>query len=123
MPRLLAVKTMKDERGSLSVIEDELGFAIRRVFYIHDVKAPRGGHGHKRARIAMVAAHGEIRVRVQSPEGDSEFLLSTPESCLLLEPEDWHQMHFSPGAVLLVLASEKYDPDDYFYEPYRKGTP
>jgi hypothetical protein len=37
-----------------------------------------------------------------------------------LYPEDYHSMHsFSKDAVLLVLASEYYDSNDYIYEPYR----
>ena len=35
-------------------------------------------------------------------------------------PEDFHTMHsFKGNAILLVLASEFYNPKDYIYEPYR----
>ena len=45
---------------------------------------------------------------------EEEFLLDNPEKCLILYPEDWHKMyHFSPDAVLMVLASEFYSETDY----------
>ena len=43
-------------------------------------------------------------------------MLSKPNQILLLEPEDWHTMDFSADAVLLVLASEHYDKEDYIHE-------
>ena len=45
--------------------------------------------------------------------------LASPGRLLIVEPEDWHLMRdFSEDAILLVLASESYDPDDYVYERY-----
>lgn len=50
-----------------------------------------------------------------------DFVLSNPNRCLVLETYDWHEMHsFSKDAILLVLASESFDPDDYIYEPYKE---
>ncbi len=46
-------------------------------------------------------------------------MLDTPDKCLILEPKDWHQMHsFTEDAILMVLASEFYTPEDYIYERY-----
>lgn len=47
------------------------------------------------------------------------FNLDSPDKCLILEPEDWHEMYnFSPDATLLVLGSPAFDPSDYIYDPY-----
>jgi hypothetical protein len=119
MPRIVSLRTFKDDRGSLTVVEKETGFAIRRVFYIYDVKSARGGHGHKRTRTALIAVSGTVVVKGQSPVKDFEYVLESPDQCVLLEVEDWHTMEFSQGAVLLVLASEEFSPSDYFYEKYR----
>lgn len=119
MAKLISIKTIRDPRGSLSVIERETGFPIRRVFYIFDVKLPRGGHGHKRTRTALIALNGTVTVSGQTPSEDFSYDLTSPDQCVLLEVEDWHEMRFTPGAILLVLASEEYSPDDYFYEKYR----
>lgn len=119
MPKLIKARTFTDHRGSLSVIERELGFPVRRVFYIYGVHKKRGGHGHKKTKTALIAAHGQVVVRGQAPDSDFAFELRSPDQVLVLEVEDWHEMEFSPGAVLLVLASEEFSPDDYFYEKYR----
>jgi hypothetical protein len=48
-----------------------------------------------------------------------DFVLSDPQSCLLLETKDWHTMHsFSKNTILLVLASEYFDKEDYINAPY-----
>jgi len=120
MAKVIPIRTFRDERGSLSVIEKEIGFPIRRVFYIFDVKKPRGGHGHKRSKTALIALNGQVIVPGQSPRENFSFTLSSPDQCLLLDVEDWHEMIFSPESILLVLASEEYSADDYFYEKYRK---
>lgn len=40
MPSLVDLKTVRQSRGSLTVIEKVLPFAVKRIFYIYDV--PRG---------------------------------------------------------------------------------
>jgi hypothetical protein len=119
MPKLLLLPSFQDSRGSLTVIEKELSFSIERVFYIYDVTAKRGGHGHKHNKLAFVSLNGEVTVTGQSPDNDFCYVLNSPSQCLLLNPEDWHEMSFTKGSILLVLASHRYDKDDYFYEPYR----
>lgn len=120
MPQLLKLPTMSDPRGSLTVMEKVLPFAIERLFFIHQVTAPRGGHRHKKCRMALVALSGPARIYVQSPNKDHEFLLTQPDQCLLIEPEDWHTMdQFTSHTTLLVLASMGYDKEDYIYEKYR----
>ena len=48
------------------------------------------------------------------PYEEETVLLDTPEKGLYIGPYIWREMFdFSPGAVLLVLASHYYDPADY----------
>lgn len=119
MAQLIKARTFVDYRGSLSVVEREIGFPIRRIFYIYGVKEKRGGHGHRRTKTALIAVHGEVIVSGQTPTEDFCVRLDSPDQCLLLEVEDWHEMEFSEDGVLLVLASEEFSKDDYFYEKYR----
>jgi hypothetical protein len=51
------------------------------------------------------------------------FLLNRPYQGLLVVPGIWRTLDdFSSGSVCLVLASEKYDPEDYIrnYEEFLK---
>ena len=50
---------------------------------------------------------------------NESFFMNSRDKALLLFPEDFHIMRdFSTDCILLVLASELYDPKDYIFEPY-----
>lgn len=117
---ILDLQTIKDTRGDLTVIENVLPFSIARVFYIYNVAyAERGGHRHKNTRQAAVCITGSCTIYMDNGKIKEKFVLNNPNKCLLIEPQDWHTMtDFSPNAVLLVFASEKYNKDDYIYEKY-----
>jgi hypothetical protein len=121
MPELVDLDTFSDHRGSLTVIEKILPFEIRRVFYIYGVDgSTRGRHRHHRTVQAAICLNGSCVISNDNGRKQESFLLDSPARCLILHPEDYHVMHsFSHGAILLVLASEEYDPTDYIHEPYR----
>ena len=119
MAALIQLPSNSDPRGSLTVVENELPFSIKRVFYIHQIpdNTVRGGHGHIRNHLGMVSVHGACQIRVRNAAGEKIFKLENPQQLLYLKPEDWHEMSsFQNECVLLVMASEKYDKEDYFYE-------
>lgn len=120
MPKLIEIKTFKDERGSLTVLEDNIPFDIKRVFYIYDVdNSIRGNHRHHKTIQAAICIKGSCIIKNDNGNNKNEYLLDSPNKCLLLYPEDYHSMSsFKNDAILLVLASEKFDPEDYIYEPY-----
>ena len=69
----------------------------------------------------LAVLHGRVDIEVQSPTSSAHFVLASPDIGLHLAPEDWHRMRFGRAAVLLVIASLGYDPDDYITEPYAHG--
>jgi len=104
----------------LTVIEHQVPFPIKRIFYIYGVDdSVRGGHRHHKTRQAAICLHGSCIVSNNDGHKKEDFLLDHPNKCLILEPTDWHIMHhFTPDAVFLVFASELFDPKDYIYEKY-----
>lgn len=122
MAEIIDLKTFLDTRGSLTVMEKVLPFDIRRVFYIYGVDdSQRGMHRHKVTIQAAIALQGSCKIKVQRPEKESVeiFELKSPGTCLILQPEDYHWMlDFTPDCILIVFASEYYEPSDYIYEPY-----
>lgn len=120
MARLTQLKTFKDPRGSLTVIEKVIPFDIKRVFYIYGVDdSVRGKHRHHKTWQAAVCIKGHCTISNNDGEKRESFLLDNPETCLILEPRDFHSMHdFSPDAVLIVMASTYFDSSDYIYEDY-----
>ncbi len=121
MAKMIDLKTFTDARGNLTVIEKVLPFDIRRIFYIYGVdNSVRGGHRHHKTYQAAICIQGRCIVSNDDGSHREIFELNKPSKCLLLEPKDWHQMHdFTPDAILMVLASELFDPNDYIYEKYR----
>lgn len=121
MANLIQIPTIKDERGTLTVIENILPFDIKRVFYIYDVGSKRGGHRHILNQMALISLNGSVEIYVQSSNKDFNFRLDSPDKVLILAPEDWHTMdNFTKGSILLVLNSHSWDKNDYVHEPYRK---
>ncbi|KGR90039.1 dTDP-6-deoxy-3,4-keto-hexulose isomerase [Ureibacillus massiliensis 4400831 = CIP 108448 = CCUG 49529] len=116
--QIIQINSLSDERGSLSVIESnkQIPFEIRRVFYIFSTKENirRGFHAHYKTRQALVSVSGTCKVFLDNTIRKEEVILDSPNKVLILEPNDWHEMYdFSDDCVLLVLASEHYDSNDY----------
>lgn len=120
MAYIIDLKTFTDKRGNLTVIEKVLPFAIKRVFYIYGVDdSIRGGHRHHKTIQAAICIKGECKIYNNDSKGKKVYNLNKPSSCLILEPQDWHQMYdFSKDAILMVFASEYYDENDYIFQKY-----
>lgn len=121
MAHIIDLETHTDSRGKLTVIENVLPFTIRRVFYIYGVdNSVRGGHRHHKTVQAAVCIQGECKIFSSDGKVETIFHLDKPSKCVLLQPSDWHKMYdFSENAILMVLASEKFDEKDYIYEKYQ----
>ncbi len=105
-------------KGDISVVEngDTVPFDVRRLYYLYDVPGgvSRGGHAHKNLYQLIVAASGSFSVTLDDGNVKRTFMLNRPYQGLLVKPGIWRVLDdFSSGSVCLVLASEKYDADDY----------
>jgi dTDP-4-dehydrorhamnose 3,5-epimerase-like enzyme len=115
---LISFKTLGDERGSLIALEENYNtpFAIKRVYYIFDTKegVRRGFHAHIDLKQIAICVKGSCTFVLDNGKNREEIVLDSPDSGLLIEGLVWREMYnFSPDCVLLVLASEHYDEDDY----------
>ncbi|MDP9077360.1 MAG: FdtA/QdtA family cupin domain-containing protein [Bacteroidota bacterium] len=120
MAHLVDLNTFTDKRGNLTVIEKSISFDIKRIFYIYGVDdSVRGGHRHHKTVQAAICIQGSCTIYSNDNAKEERFVLDTPSKCLILNPADWHQMYdFSNNAILMVLASEYFDPQDYIYDKY-----
>jgi serine acetyltransferase len=114
-----------DLRGNLTFGEHaaHLPFVPRRYFVILDVpdKEIRGEHAHRSLQQFLVCLRGSVRVMVDDGRDRDEVALDRPDLGLYVPPRVWAaQFHYTADAVLLVLASDPYDPDDYIrsYEEF-----
>lgn len=119
---LFSLTRADDLRGSLvaaDFADTELPFVPQRFFTVFGVpsKEIRGSHAHLRCEQVLVCLQGSVRALVDSGGARQEFLLNRPEVALYMGPMIWGtQYHYSSDAVVLVLASHPYDPDDYIRE-------
>jgi hypothetical protein len=118
---LRRLPSVVDLRGALShgEVPSELPFAPRRFFLVYDVptREVRGEHAHKELDELLICVNGEIAIAVDDGEHRGELVLDRPDVALRLPPMVWsRQYRYSPDAVLLVLASDPYDADDYIRE-------
>ncbi len=123
---LFTLQTHGDERGSLVALEEfeNIPFSVKRVYYMFETLANvvRGGHAHKRLRQVVIAVRGSCRFSLDDGSERIELLLDNPKQALLIEPMIYHEMYdFSEDCVLLALANELFDEDDYIrsYEQFK----
>lgn len=107
-----------DDRGQLIALEEskEIPFAIKRVYYMYDtVKGVRRGfHSHRTLEQILICIHGSCKILLDDGIEKRNVLLNVPYEGIYIGPDIWREMYdFSPDAVLLVLASQLYDENDY----------
>ena len=77
-------------------------------------EAARGAHAHKTLQQFMVATSGSVHVTMDDGVNRKTFVLDRPWKGLLVVPGLWRTLdNFSGGTVCMVLASEKYQVEDY----------
>ncbi|SLJ84847.1 WxcM-like domain-containing protein [Psychrobacter sp. DAB_AL43B] len=107
-----------DDRGSLVALEagSTIPFPIKRVYYIFATQkdVARGFHAHYNLKQVAICITGKCRMVLDDGKTREEAWLDSPTKGLLIGDLVWREMHdFSDDCVLLVLASEHYDEDDY----------
>ncbi len=115
---LIRLPEVVDMRGTLNYgeINSHLPFTPKRFFSIQNVpgKEVRGEHAHKWLHQFLICLKGSCAVLVDDGHQRDEVLLETPTVGLHIPPLVWGiQYHYSPDAILLVLASDVYRADDY----------
>jgi UDP-2-acetamido-3-amino-2,3-dideoxy-glucuronate N-acetyltransferase len=108
----------RDLRGSLTAGEfpRDVPFSPKRFFLVFDVPGSelRGEHAHRSCHLFLVCVRGACSVVTDDGQRREEFRLDHPTLGIHLPPMVWAtQYKHTSDAVLLVFASEFYDPEDY----------
>lgn len=122
---MIDVPTFIDERGAISVMDKELPFHVKRVFWLHHIVEgkDRGAHALLDSSELMVAVHGSFIVDLDDTESKTSVLLDNPSKGLMIRPGVWFRTHsYKEDGVSLILAEEEYARDKYTYdyEEYKK---
>jgi hypothetical protein len=119
--RIVDLPRVTDPRGNLTFIEGgaQIPFDVARVYYLYDVPGgeSRGGHAHEQLEQLIIAAAGSFDVLVDDGTETARFHLNRSYYGLYLPRLTWRELgNFSSGSVCLVLASRRYEEEDYYRE-------
>lgn len=118
--RIIELPKIHDPRGNLTYVESarQIPFALKRVFYLYDVPGgeSRAGHALKSCHQFIIATSGSFDVIVDDGFQKRRYTLNRSYYGLYVPPLLWRGIeNFSSNSVCLVLASEFYDMNDYYY--------
>ena len=123
--QLIKLTSAEDLRGSLTAMEfaSDLPFIPQRLFTVFNVPTAnvRGEHAHRTCHQLLVPFAGSLRVMIDDGTSRADVRLDDPGIGLHVPPLVWGtQYGHAPGTVLGVLASERYDSDEYIrsYEEF-----
>ena len=116
-----SLQGFNDHRGKLAVGQtpEGLPFQVQRFFIVSNVPPgePRGIHAHRKCHQFLVCVAGSLKAVFDDGASREVVLLDKPNLGLHMPPLTWGtQYDFSSDAVLLVLASERYDEADYIHD-------
>ena len=126
--KFINFETISDERGKLIAIEElkNIPFKIKRIYYIFGTKknVRRGFHAHKNLKQVAICINGSCKFLLDDGKKRiDDIALDSPNQGLFIDKMVWREMYdFSEDCVLLILASEYYDENDYIrnYEEFLK---
>ena len=104
--------------GNITPVTNNINipFDVARVFYIYDIPGgeDRGAHAHKECHQLLIAASGSFEIELNDGKNRRTVSLNRPYYGLHIPPGIWAaEKGFSSGSVCLVLASHKFNEDDY----------
>lgn len=117
-PQIIHLPKILDRRGNLSIIEQfkNIPFKIERTYWIYDVPGgeARGGHAYRENEEFIVALSGSFDVILDNGKEKQTFSLNRSYYGLYVPKGYWREMNnFSTNSLALILASTKYDANDY----------
>lgn len=129
--KLIQLSQIKDgSDGILSVAQEskEIPFHIKRFFYIYNLKnknAVRGKHAHRKVEQVLFCINGSFEILVDDGKFKQSIILSEPNTGIFLGTYVWNIMrNFSDNCIILVVASDIYDENEYIrdYSQFLKET-
>jgi WxcM-like, C-terminal len=115
---ILPLNKIHNRAGNITIVEGQknVPFDVKRIYYLYDIPGgeARGGHAHKELYQLIIAASGSFDVLLDDGINKKIVTLNRPNYGLFVVPGIWRELlEFSSGAICLVLASHKYEEDDY----------
>lgn len=115
---VIELPRIQHRSGNITPIQgtENVPFHTQRVFYLYDIPGgeSRGAHAHKECHQFLIAASGSFEILLDDGINKRLVSLNRPYFGLHIPPKIWaSELNFSSGAICLVLASHKYNENDY----------
>lgn len=124
---IINFKPCGDDTGLLVAIEAgrEVPFLIKRVYYIYNTaqNALRGRHAHSRLEQLIFCPSGSCDFILDDGFTRETVTMDSPSKGLYIKGNIWREFtNFSQDCVIMILASEYYDDEDYIrdYQEFLK---
>lgn len=116
--RIIDLPKILDERGNLSFLQndDQLPFAINRVYWIYDVPGgeQRGGHAYRTMKEVIIALSGSFDVVLFDGKEEKKYTLNRSYYGLYVPKMIWRSMeNFSTNALAFVATDSLYNESEY----------
>ncbi len=126
--KYIEATTKSGLRWNLSFIEsnNQIPFDIKRVYYIYDLFddwMQRWNHAHHNTKQVLFCINWKVKIWFDTWNEIQEFILGKANKWVYISLMVWHYMtDFSPWCILLVIASEVYNENNYIreYASFRK---
>jgi len=115
---VISLPKVHNRAGNITALENNISipFEIKRAYYLYDIPGGegRGGHAHKELQQLIIAVSGAFDILLDDGNNKKQIHLDKPYIGLHIVPGIWRELlNFSSGAICLVLASNKYNENDY----------
>ena len=123
---VLDITKISDSRGDLYVAEylKDIPFDIKRIYFIKSVNdEPRGFHAHRQLNQAAICIQGSCEMILDDGSTKEKIKMDAPNKMVMVDKMVWHEMHdFSKDCILLVMASDVYNENDYIrnYQEFKE---
>lgn len=115
------ISSRASESGVLDYLElaESFPFVPKRIFTIrpNSPKAVRGNHAHIKCHQFILSVNGSCKIEIRGESEKTILVLESSKFGIYLQPLTWVSLFdFTNDACILVLASHKYDEEDYIYD-------
>jgi len=112
------IESYGDKGGKLISLESfkNIPFDIKRVYCLYDTKevCVRGKHAHRNLQQFVFLVNGNCTISLDDGHDKKTFILDKPNRGILIKGIVWRELYnFTPGTVIMVLADQYYDENDY----------
>lgn len=111
-----SLKLKNRDTVDLFVYENILPNPIQRIFFLKNLKSKdkRGGNISNLAYEGIICIQGSCKVRIVKNKKEENFELDSPEKCIIIEPNEWHQVYdFQEDSIVMAFSDRFYNPDEY----------